>query len=172
MEIRYGDYAGYVYALESLSQLVKKNTAPFAFIRDEPLLSYRGIMIDSARHYLSVASIKRLITSMPLSKLNILHWHIVDDESFPLVLDSHPELSQAGRYSDSEVYTKKDVAEILALAEKNAVQVIPEIDTPAHVRSWGLAEQWKAKDISIKCHGGTGYNGQFDVSVPEVFTMV
>lgn len=79
IEIIFGDYSGYVYALESLSQLIKKNTVPFAHIRDEPLLSYRGIMIDSARHYLSVASIKRLITSMPLSKLNILHWHIVDD---------------------------------------------------------------------------------------------
>ena len=79
IEIIYGDYSGYVYALESLSQIVKDSQVPFVTIKDEPLLSYRGIMIDSARHYLSVDHIKRLVQSMPLSKLNVLHWHIVDD---------------------------------------------------------------------------------------------
>jgi hexosaminidase len=172
IEIRYRDYAGYVYALESLSQLVQKGKIPFASIKDEPLLEFRGIMIDSARHYLSVSSIKRLIQSMPLSKLNVLHWHIADDESFPLQLESHPELSQGGSYSDSEVYTKKDVQEIVALAVKNAVQVVPELDTPAHVRAWGESEKWKPKDISIRCHGGEGYNAQFDLSQPEVFDLV
>ena len=68
-----------MYALESLSQIIKKDKVPFATIKDEPLLEYRGVMIDSARHYLGVEHIKRLIQSMPLSKLNILHWHIVDD---------------------------------------------------------------------------------------------
>ena len=58
-------------------------------------------MIDSARHFLGVDSIIRLINSMPLSKLNVLHWHIVDDESFPLLLVSHPELAQASKYSNS-----------------------------------------------------------------------
>lgn len=58
-------------------------------------------MIDSARHYLSVDHICRLVESMPLSKLNVLHWHIIDDESFPLELDSHPELAQAGRYTEN-----------------------------------------------------------------------
>jgi len=62
------------------------------------------------------------------------------------------------------VYTTDDIKELVKLADKNGVQIIPEIDTPAHVRSWGLAEKWKG--ISIKCNGGTGYNGQFDVSKP------
>jgi hexosaminidase len=79
VQINYNDYSGYVYALESLSQVIKDGKIPYLFIQDEPLLQYRGIMIDSARHYLGVASIKRLIQSMPLSKLNILHWHMVDD---------------------------------------------------------------------------------------------
>ena len=126
-------------------------------------------MIDSARHFLSVKSIKRVIQAMPLSKLNILHWHIVDDESFPLVLDSHPELAQSGRYSNGEVYTKDQVQDLIAYAKVNAVQIVPEIDSPAHVRSWGLSTQWS--NISIKCPGGTGYNGQFDVSIPQVFTL-
>ena len=107
---------------------------------------------------------------MPLSKLNTLHWHIVDDESFPLILPSHPELASSGRYSDAEIYTRTDVLEIVALAEKNGVQVIPELDTPGHVRSWGLSSKWA--NASIPCAGGTGYNGQLDISIAAVRTMV
>lgn len=129
-------------------------------------------MIDSARHYLGVSSIKRLLQSMPLSKLNILHWHIEDDESFPLVLDSHPELAEGAKYSSSQIYTKQDVMDIINVAKLNAVKIVPEIDTPAHTRSWGQAPEWMAKNISIACAGGTGYNGQLDLSIPEVFSLV
>ena len=55
-------------------------------------------MIDSARHFLSFAHVKRLIESMPISKLNILHWHLADDESFPVRLITHPELAE-GAYT-------------------------------------------------------------------------
>jgi len=72
---------------------------PYATIKDEPLVGYRGIMIDASRHFLSVEATLRLIESMPLSKLNILHWHLTDDETFTVVLKSHPELAAAGSYS-------------------------------------------------------------------------
>ena len=55
------------------------------------------------------------------------------------------------------------------MAKANAVKIIPEIDTPAHVRSWGLAPQWSRS--CIKCPGGTGYNGQLDVSNDEVLAL-
>lgn len=61
---------------------------------------------------------------------------------------------------------------MIALAQQNAVQIVPEIDTPAHVRSWGLSSVWKAANITIECAGGTGYNGQLDVSIPSVFGLV
>jgi hexosaminidase len=57
---------------------------PVMRIRESPALEYRGVMIDTARHFLSVGSIRRTIDMMLLSKLNYLHWHIADDESFPL----------------------------------------------------------------------------------------
>lgn len=101
---------------------------------------------------------------MPVSKLNVLHWHLVDDESFPLELQSHPELAQYGKYEDGQTYNAAQVREVIALAKYNGVQVIPEIDTPAHVRSWALAPKWVDANLDIKCNGGTGYNGQFDVS--------
>lgn len=75
------------------------NKVPYAVIRDEPVVSYRGLMIDSSRHFLSVGAILRVIDSMALSKLNILHWHLTDDEAFTVVLQSHPELAAGGSYS-------------------------------------------------------------------------
>ncbi len=60
---------------------------------------------------------------------------------------------------------------MLSLAKLNGVQVVPEVDTPAHVRSWGLAPQWQSNNITIKCNGGTGYNGQFDVSKSIVWDL-
>jgi hexosaminidase len=90
IELVFGDYSGYIYALETLSQLYSNGKLPHARIQDEPVLAYRGIMIDTARHFLKVSTIKRLIENMPQSKLNILHWHLADDESFPIQLNSHP----------------------------------------------------------------------------------
>jgi hexosaminidase len=59
-------------------------------VDDEPAVEYRGIMLDSVRHFLSTKAIKRTIEAMPLSKLNYLHWHLIDDEAFPLPSVSHP----------------------------------------------------------------------------------
>lgn len=88
------------------------------------------------------------------------------------MLDSHPELAEGAKYSSSEIYTKQDVVDIIAVAKLNAVKIVPEIDTPAHTRSFGQSAKWMAKNISIECAGGTGYNGQLDLSIPEVFTLV
>lgn len=74
-------------------------------VEDEPLVPHRGIMIDSARHFLKVETISRLIESMPLSKLNILHWHLSDDESFAIQLASHPELAEASAFRKGQFYT-------------------------------------------------------------------
>lgn len=62
-------------------------------IEDEPDFWYRGVMIDTSRHYLSVNTILKTIDSLMMNKMNILHWHIVDDESFPLYLKSSPEIT-------------------------------------------------------------------------------
>jgi hexosaminidase len=79
-------------------------------------------------------------------------------------LVSHPELAESGQYSKKEVYTIKQIKDLIAAAQLNAVSIVPEFDTPAHVRSWGLSAKWN--NISITCANGTGYNGQFDLSKP------
>lgn len=89
-------------------------------------------MLDTSRHYFSVDTIKRLIVGMSHVKLNRFHWHITDSQSFPFVSQNYPELSQYGAYSSSEVYTHADINEIVEFAEVRGIQIIPEIDAPAH----------------------------------------
>ena len=62
---------------------------------------------------------------MPQSKLNILHWHMFDDEAFSVKVNSHPELSESGAYSSSMVYQPKDVKNLIALAQKNGIEIVP-----------------------------------------------
>lgn len=75
---------------------------------------------------------------MMYNKLNVFHWHITDDESFPLYLESLPTMNQYGAYDAKLVFTKQDVKDIIDHATKNGIRVIPEVDSPAHARSWGL----------------------------------
>ncbi|KQJ99672.1 beta-hexosaminidase 3 [Brachypodium distachyon] len=136
---------GALHALETISQLcyfdfvlsiTRLDSAPWT-IMDMPRFPYRGLLIDTARHYLPVPVIKSVIDSMTYSKLNVLHWHIVDEQSFPIEIHSYPELSN-GAYSYSEKYTISDALDIVQYAEKRGVNVLAEIDIPGHARSWGV----------------------------------
>lgn len=106
-------------------------------IIDEPRFSYRGLLIDTSRHYQTLPTIKKVIDSMTYAKLNVLHWHIVDSQSFPLEIPSYPKLWQ-GAYSISERYTIDDAAEIVSYAQRRGINVLAEIDVPGHALSWGV----------------------------------
>ncbi|KAI9032754.1 glycoside hydrolase superfamily [Phycomyces nitens] len=91
-------------------------------IIDEPRFPHRGLMLDTSRNYYPV-----------------FHWHITDSQSFPLVLDSVPELSKKGAYrlhGKRLIYTKQDVRLIVQHAYSRGIRVIPEIDMPGHTGSW------------------------------------
>ncbi|XP_078181720.1 beta-hexosaminidase 3-like [Carex rostrata] len=136
---------GALHAIETLSQLcyfnsttkaLELHSAPWT-IYDLPRFPYRGLLIDTSRHYLPVLEIKSVIDSMAYSKLNVLHWHIVDDQSFPIEVPSYRKLWN-GAYSSSERYTIEDAAEIVNYAERRGVNVLAEIDVPGHTSSWGV----------------------------------
>ncbi|KAF7113735.1 hypothetical protein RHSIM_RhsimUnG0108400 [Rhododendron simsii] len=110
-----------VYAhLETFSQLCQFNfhtrlievrQTPWD-ISDQPRFPYRGLLIDTSRHYLPLPIIKKVVDSMTYTKLNVLHWHIVDSQSFPLEIPSYPNLWN-GAYSIPERYTMADAAEVV-----------------------------------------------------------
>lgn len=103
------------------------------------IFSYRGLMLDTSRHFFSVEAIKRTLVGMSHSKLNRFHWHLTDSQSFPFVSKYYPELAKYGAYSSSEIYTRDDVKEIVSFAQVRGIQIVPEIDAPAHA---GNGWQW------------------------------
>lgn len=152
---------GAMHGLETLFQLVViKNTwdvhscalycgayvlrvdVPFTII-DAPRVRWRGLMIDTARHYLPVATIKHAIEAMAAAKMNALHWHLSDDQSFPLCLASAPQLCAVAAYRDRTGaplnYTTTDVRDLVAFAAARGVRIIPELDLPGHSAAFARA---------------------------------
>ncbi|XP_024030372.1 beta-hexosaminidase 3 [Morus notabilis] len=127
------------------TRIVEVQRVPRTII-DEPRFSYRGLLIDTSRHYLPLPVIKNVIESMTYAKLNVLHWHIVDSQSFPLEIPSFPKLWN-GAYSDSERYTVADAKEIVSYAQRRGINVLAEIDVPGHALSWGIGypSLWPSK---------------------------
>ncbi|XP_072978606.1 beta-hexosaminidase 1 [Typha angustifolia] len=136
---------GAIRGLETFSQLcifnyetktVEVYNTPW-YIQDEPRFAFRGLLLDTSRHYLPVNVIKQVIESMSYAKLNVLHWHIIDEQSFPFEIPSYPDLWK-GSYTKWERYTVEDAYEIVDFAKKRGIHIMAEIDVPGHAESWGV----------------------------------
>ncbi|KAI3743824.1 hypothetical protein L1987_56891 [Smallanthus sonchifolius] len=133
---------GAMRGLESFSQLVWGNPARVAtglVVSDWPMFEHRGIFLDTSRNYYPVEDLLRLIGAMSANKLNVFHWHITDSQSFPLVLDSEPELAGKGSYGPEMQYSATDVKRIVEFGLEHGVRIVPEIDMPGHTGSWAEA---------------------------------
>lgn len=168
------------HGLETLTQIIifdnirNQLKIPSSFsIVDGPAYPYRSIMLDTGRNFLSVKTLKNTIKAMAASKLNTLHWHIADSQSFPLELKSLPELSFLGAYAPEKVYSSKDVSDLLTFAQTYGVRIIPEFDAPAHVgEGWqdtGLVicfdKPWRTYCSEPPC-------GQFDPTQPKLYDVL
>ncbi len=129
---------GAMRGLETLLQLLAGDKAGFYFpavsISDSPRFPWRGLMIDSARHFQPVEVIKRNLDAMAAVKLNVLHWHLTEDQGFRVETKKLPELYQMG--SDGDYYTQDQIREIIAYAADRGIRVMPEFDMPGHATSW------------------------------------
>ncbi|KAL1129697.1 hypothetical protein AAG570_012641 [Ranatra chinensis] len=126
-------------------------------VSDGPRFPHRGLLIDTSRHYLPKPIIQKMLTAMESNKMNVLHWHIVDDESFPYSSKLYPSLSAQGAYnSGGFVYTDNDIKEIVEFARLRGIRVVPEFDTPGHTRSWGEG----IPNLLTRCYTGSAPNGQ------------
>lgn len=150
-------HLGILHAARSLEQLIQRDqqgvlSVAALQIEDAPQFAWRGLMLDSARHYQSPAFIRDFIDWMALHKLNVLHWHLTDDQAWRLQIRKYPKLTEvgawrvpAGRAAAADIdadrgtlkkyggyYSQQDVRDIVAYATSRGVRIVPEIEMPGH----------------------------------------
>lgn len=162
---------GALKGLETFTQLVQWNGTvmliPYTpiHIEDAPAWPWRGMLIDTARHFQTIPALEKIIDSMVLAKLNVFHWHLTDAESFPIRLPSVPEFAEKGAWSKKAIYEPKDVAHIIKYALYRGIRVVPEVDTPGHTYSFGKSHPEMIVNCSQFISRSTMYPGINNVAL-------
>ncbi len=129
---------GVLRGLETLLQLLAADADGYFFpaigIEDAPRFPWRGLLIDAGRHFMPVEVIKRNLDGMAAVKLNVLHWHLTEDQGFRVECKTFPKLHEMG--SDGFYYTQAQITEVIDYAAERGIRVIPEFDMPGHSTSW------------------------------------
>jgi hexosaminidase len=129
---------GALRGLETFLQLVSQDQTGFSVpaveIHDEPRFAWRGLSLDVSRHFVPAEQVKRTIDGLSAVKLNVLHWHLSDDQGFRIESRKYPRLQQFG--SNGQYYTQAEVKDIIAYARDRGVRIVPEFDMPGHFTSW------------------------------------
>ncbi|WP_269792203.1 family 20 glycosylhydrolase [Stenotrophomonas sp. Iso1] len=156
IRIRAASTAGLFHGAMTLLQMLTPATGsdvavPAVSITDAPRFSWRGFMLDSARHFQSVDDIKLLLDAMALHKLNVFHWHLTDDQGWRMEIKRYPKLTEvgscrspageAGVNADGTAhlycgfYTQEQIRDVVAYAAARHITVVPEIDVPGHAQA-------------------------------------
>ncbi len=137
--------AGLFYAIQTFLQMIPPHHSgtirlAAASIRDTPRFSWRGTMLDVARHFFGVQDVKRYIDLIAHYKMNRLHLHLTDDQGWRIEIKSWPKLTEIGGATQvggngGGFYTQEQYKEIVAYASSRYMIIIPEIDTPGHTNA-------------------------------------
>jgi hexosaminidase len=129
---------GALHGLQTFLQLIEPTPAGFAVpviaIQDQPRFAWRGLLIDVSRHFIPIEVLKRNLDGMAAVKMNVLHWHLSDDEGFRVESKRFPKLQGLG--SEGQYYTQAEIRDFVAYARDRGIRVVPEFDMPGHSRSW------------------------------------
>ncbi|MDG1477230.1 MAG: family 20 glycosylhydrolase, partial [Vicingaceae bacterium] len=144
-----GTNEGAIRGIQTLRQLFvdefhsqeKRDTwqLPIVTIKDAPKFKHRGLLLDCSRHFFEKEVIKKYIDLLAFYKMNVLHWHLTEDQGWRIAIDKYPKLTETGAWRtelDSSkyggFYTKEEIKEIVAYAQERHITVIPEIELPGH----------------------------------------
>ena len=132
---------GAMYGLQTFLQLVQTGprgfTALAVTIEDRPRFPWRGLLLDSCRHWMPVEVVKRTLDGMAAAKLNVLHWHLSEDQAFRVESKKFRKLQELA--SGGQFYTQAEIKDVIAYAHDRGIRVIPEFDMPGHTTSWLVA---------------------------------
>src|SRR5207247_10924511 len=103
-------------------------------IQDEPRFPWRGLMIDSARHFIPLEVIGRNLDGMEAVKMNVFHWHLSENQGFRVESRKFPKLQELG--SDALYYTQEQIRDLIAYARDRGIRALPEFDMPGHSTAW------------------------------------
>ncbi len=139
------DPAGRFYGLITLTQLLPTGARPGEAVMaaggtvdDRPAFSWRGLMLDSSRHFQSVETLEWVLELMALHKLNRFHWHLTDDQGWRLEVPGWPKLTEVGAWRTEDGhrvggwYSAADVRRVVDFAARRHIVVVPEVDLPGH----------------------------------------
>lgn len=143
---------GIAHAVQTLRQLLPPEiegnkpvdrdapwTVPAVSIEDEPRFSWRGVLLDCCRHFVSKEYIYKTLDLLAYHKINRFHWHLTEDQGWRIAIDKYPKLTEIGAYRTDEngrryggYYTKEDIKSVVGYADARGIMVVPEIEMPGH----------------------------------------
>ena len=125
---------GSIRGIETFLQLIDNNQmgtfVQNVKIEDSPRFPHRGALIDSSRHFMPIETILRQIDGLASAKINVLHWHLTDDQGWRIESKAYPLLHMASL--DQQFYTVEEMKQVVAYAYDRGLRVIPEINLPSH----------------------------------------
>ncbi|MGB0935952.1 MAG: family 20 glycosylhydrolase [Colwellia sp.] len=158
--------------LDGVKNTVQQKFLPFVMITDKPRFKWRGLLIDSVRHFIPIEDLKRQLRGMAAAKLNVFHWHLTDDQGWRVESKAFPKLHQLA--SDGLFYTQKEIIELVNYASQLGIRVVPELDLPGHASAIAVAYpelMAEKKHYKIERNWGV-FEPLLDVSNPEVYEFV
>ncbi|MBC7924752.1 MAG: family 20 glycosylhydrolase [Bryobacteraceae bacterium] len=127
-------WLGVLRGLETILQLTADRKIPAVRIQDRPRYTWRGLMLDVSRHFLPVEVVLRQLDAMAAVKLNVLHWHLSDDQGIRVESKLYPRLHTAG--SGGKYYTQEQIRRVVEYAQERGIRVVPEFDMPGHASAF------------------------------------
>lgn len=168
----FGALHGLTTLVQIITTTVNKGLLPQLTIDDKPRFSWRGLLIDSVRHFIPLKALKRQLDGMAAAKLNVFHWHLTDDQGWRFESKRYPKLHKLA--SDNRFYSQDEIKDLVRYASLLGIRVVPEFDVPGHASAIAVAYPeliTEDKKYQMERHWGV-FEPLLDVSNVKVYQFI